>query len=245
MLGRMDHLWLRVAGIAVTAILAALLLAVAPPPVVLAVFVAATIGGFAVARRARQSLRAARAEIPRLRSDHADPFRLLALPLALFSRAGDPAIVEATSAPWRGLELRAVSLSMQPPAVLDVVPERVTFSVAIAELDRTGPALVVEPQVFRTSMPSPPPEPAVATGDAAFDASTGAWSGDEEFARAFLDPAARAWLRSLEHGWGLEVRGGLAAVYGPRTDRIDSVSAPEVLRELLDRLKHDVGSAPA
>lgn len=244
MLGRMDHLWLRVGGIAVAAIVAALILSTAPPPVVLVVFVAATLGAFALVRRTKRSLRAARAELPSLRGGEVDPFHLLALPLSLFSRAGDPAVVEASSAPWRGLELRAFSLSMQPPAVLDVVPDRVTFTAAIVEVERTGPAIVIEPQVFRTSMPPSPPEPVVATGDDAFDRSTSTWCADEGFARTLLDPSGRTWFRSLQHAWGLEVRGRLVAVYGPRADRPETVSALEVLRDVLDRLPHDAVVAP-
>jgi hypothetical protein len=239
----MDRLWPRVLAIGAAAILAALLLKLAHPALVLAVFVAGIFALYLRLRRVRDSERVVGTELLGLRPESADPFRISALPLAFLSRTSDPSVWDASAGLWRGLHVQAFGLTFRPPPVAGTTPDPDVFACAIAELEGERGALVVEPRLFRTSMPDPPPEPGFETGDEAFDGSMSVWSGDEELATAFLTPAARAWLLSLDLRWGLEVRDRLVAVYGPKPARPDLVSTLETLRDVIDRLPADLGAA--
>jgi hypothetical protein len=241
----MEHLWPRVLALGAAAIVAAVLLKFAHPAIVLVVFVAALVGLYSTLKRSRESQRVEGTDLLGLRREAADPFRIVSLPLALLSRALDPSVEDASAGTWRGLEVQAFGVSFQPPPILGVQPERVAFSVAIAELEGAGGPLVVEPRLFRASLTDAPPEPAIETGDQAFDDSMVVWSGDEDFARGFLDPPVREWLQSLDLRWALEVRERLVAVYGPKPERPDLVSTLETLRDALDRLPGDRGRSPS
>jgi hypothetical protein len=239
----MDRLWPRVLAIGAAAILAALLLKVAHPVLVLAVFLGAMFALYLALRRVRDRERIVGTELLGLRPESADPFRISALPLALLSRTSDPSVADASAGPWRGLRVQAFGLSFRPPPVAGTTPEAGTFTCAVAELDEGRGVLIVEPRLFRASMPDPPPESAFETGDAAFDGSMSVWSADENLATAFLTPDVRAWLLSLDLRWGLEVRDRLVAVYGPKPARPDLVSTLETLRDVIDRLPADLGAA--
>jgi hypothetical protein len=237
----MDRLWPRVLAIGAAVILAALLLKVAPPALVLAVFLVALFVLYVGLRRVRDSERVVGTELLGLRP--ADPFPVSALPLALLSRTSDPSVADASAGRWRGLQVQAFGLSFRPPPVAGTTPEPTVFTCAVAELEDPRGALVVEPRLFRASMADPPPDPAFETGDETFDGSMSAWSADEDLAAAFLSPAARTWLLSLDLRWGLEVRDRLVVVYGPKPARPDLVSNLEMLRDVIDRLPADLGAA--
>jgi hypothetical protein len=236
----MDHLWPRVLAIAVGAILVAVLLKFAHPAIVLAIFIAALVGVYLRLRRARESERVVGTELLGLRPESADPFRIAALPLALVSRQADPSVTEASAGTWRGMQVQAFTLSFRPAPVLGETPEPSAFVCAVAEVAGAGGPLVVEPRLFRASIPEPPGEPQVETGDEAFDGSMSVWSGDEAFAGVFLTSSTRAWLGSLDLRWGVEVRDRLVAVYGPKPHRPDVVSTLEMLRDAIDRLPSDL-----
>jgi hypothetical protein len=239
----MDRLWPRVLAIGAAAILAALLLKLAHPVLVLAVFIAIMLALYVVLRRVRDTERVVGTELLGLRPESADPFRISALPLALLSRTSDPSVADASAGRWRGLDVQTFGLTFRPPPVAGTTPEPTVFSCAVADVEVVRGALVAEPRLFRASMPDPPPEPGFETGDETFDGSMSAWSGDDDLATAFLTPAARAWLLSLDLRWGLEIRDGLVAVYGPKPARPDLVSTLEMLRDVIDRLPADLGAA--
>jgi hypothetical protein len=240
----MDRLWPRVLAIGAAAIAAALLLKVAHPALVLAAFLAVMGALYVALRRVRDSDRVVGTELLGLRRESADPFRISALPLALLSRTSDPSVADASAGLWRGLHVQAFGLSFRPPPVAGTTPEPGTFTCAVAELERARGALVVEPRLFRASMPDPPPEPAFDTGDETFDGSMSVWTGDQDLAGAVLTPAARAWLLSMDLRWGFEVRDRLVVVYGLKPARPDLVSTLEMLRDVIDRLPADVGAQP-
>lgn len=240
----MNQLWARTIGAGVVVILGALLLKVAPPIVVLGVFV----GGIAFLwvigrRRARTPMPGGGAELLGLKRETADPFGILGYPMALFGRATDPAIDELVWGRWRGIDVHAFSLSLETPSPADEPRERRTFACAMASVDGPVPGLVAEPQTFLTMLGAPAPGSSIQLGDAALDAAINVWSEDEEHARRVLDEAGRAWLRSLDQDWGFEARGRVAIVYGPKPERPDLVATLEVLRDMLERLRDGLGAA--
>ncbi len=236
----MEHLWPRAIAVGVGAIVAALLLKVAPPLVVLAVFVA----GFAVfyvrLTRAMRPATIADAEATGLERAETDPFGILGYPLLLLSRVVEPAIDEVVWGRWRGIDVHAFALSFGAAAIDGAAPARTVFSCAMARIPSPAPAVVVEPQLFATSLAAPDLE-RIDLGDDPFEEAMRIWSRDEAFARALLVPATREWLRSAEPAWGLEVRGNIALVYGPKAQGPDVTPTLETLRGLLARLPKDEG----
>jgi hypothetical protein len=238
----MGNLWIRALGAGVAVILTALLLKVAPPILVLAVFVGGIAFVFVNARRrAREPLDGGGADLRGLRREAGDPFGILGYPLTLFGRAGDPEIDELVWGRWRGIDVHTFVLSFAPPSPTGEVRGRATFACAMATIDGSLPGLVLEPQTFLTLLQAVPPGAAIDIGEAGFDAAVNVWTDDEEYARRMLDEPARDWLRSLDQHWGLEIRGRIAMIYGPKPDRPDLVANLEILRDLLERLPEDIG----
>lgn len=239
----MNNFVVRALALGVVVILAALLLKFLPPIVVLAVFV----GGITLVyttgrRRARTPELRDGSDLLGLKRETTDPFGILGYPLTLFGRANEPAIEDLVWGRWRGLDVHAFALSFQPPSPTDELASRATFACAMATVDGPYPGLVVEPQTFLTRLQAAPPGEATQVGDAGFDATLNAWSEDDAFASRVLDDPARAWLRSLDQHWGVEVRGQVALVYGPRSDRPDLIATLETLRGLLELLPHEQGA---
>ncbi|MGZ8626354.1 MAG: hypothetical protein ACXWXK_06745 [Actinomycetota bacterium] len=236
-------LWLRAVAVGVAVIAAALLLKVAPPLVVLAVFVAGGAFAYVRVRRARYVRPGTGAEPLGLRHEGSDPFGIVAYPLALFSRTGAPAVGEVTWGRWRALDVHAFTLTFDPPAASEQGADRATFSCAMAPMGAAAPAFVAEPDVFVTYLAAPVSMVRTPTADPAFDGVMDVWCADDAAASAPVDDAMRTWLRSLDQRWGVEVRGTIALVYGPRSDPPDVIAALETLRALLDRLPAGPGTA--
>jgi hypothetical protein len=239
-----NRLWPRAIALGLAVIAAALLLKGAHPLVVLAVFAAGFAVLFVRLRRSAGSRAPTGAELAGLQHATADPFGILGYPLVLLSRTDAPAIEEVAWGRWRALDVHVFGLSFDSPPVLERSPVRTVFSCAMSRVDAELPALVVEPQVFSTSLSGPPGLERLETGDAAFDAIMHEWSDDETFARTLLDPNGREWLRPLESRWGFETRGHVAMVYGPRRDEPDPIEILEFLRGLLGRLPEEQGRRP-
>lgn len=233
-------LWPRVIAAAIGAVLVALLLKFAHPAVVLVVFVAGIVLVYVTARRrARAPERRAGTELLGLKRETTDPFGILAYPLALFGRAADPQIDDLVWGRWRGIDVHSFALSFEPPSPVGQQSGRVTLACAMARMETAVPGLVVEPQTFLTLIQAVPPGIAVELGDVGFDAAMNVWSEREAFAEQVLDEAARAWLRSHDLHWGIEVRGQVAMVYGPKPDHPDLIATLEILQDLLARLPKD------
>lgn len=237
-------LWPRVLALAVAAVVAALLLKLAPPIVVLVVLVGAIAMVYLRARRSRSSMRVDDAGVLGLRREVGDPFGVLGSPVALFARATAAAIDEVLWGRWRSLDTRAFELSFdEPPSSVEEQPGRASFACAMATVEADLPGLVVEPQTFLMQLQGPAPGEAIEVGDRSFDEAMNAWSDDPAFALGVLDASTRAWLLSLDLRWGVEVRGHLALVYGPRPERPDLTVVLETLRDLLQRLPKDLGAS--
>lgn len=231
-------MWPRALALAVAVVWVALVLKVAPPLVVLLVFVGAMVFAYATVRRIRDRERRPALGLLGLERADGDAAQILASALSLFGRVGDAALTDVVRGRWRSVEVWAYTLSFTPPASVAPTGERPSFSCAMAVSESDRPGFVVEPQAFLTALGAPAPGLEVRTGHAPFDDAMNAW-GDEPFALEFLGPDARTWLRSLDHTWGLEVRGRLAVVYGPALERSDPAVALEIVRDLVERLTDD------
>jgi len=237
-------LWPRVIAAAIGAVVLALLLKFAHPAVVLVLFVAGIVFVYVTARRrVRAPERRAGTELLGLKRETTDPFGILAYPLALFGRAAAPQIDELVWGRWRAIDVHAFALSFEPSPPAGQQAERATLACAMARMEGTLPGLVVEPQTLLTMIQAVPPGIAVEIGDAGLDAAMNVWSEDEAFAHTVLDASARRWIGSLDQHWGIEVRGQIAMVYGPKPDRPDLIATLEILLELLDRLPKDQGAS--
>jgi len=230
--------WLRLLAVLVAAIVAALLLKVLPPVVVLVAF----IGGVAwvnhvLKTRAKAEAKGDEAAILGLKRERQDPFGLLGYPLALFARGGDPAIEDLVWGTWRGLEVKRFDVSFEP-IVAAPGAERSRFACALAPLGAKAPHLIVEPWTFVTRLASEVPMPQIVTGSERFDEALHVRCGDEAFVRALLDDAMARWLVDLGEEWGFEVTGPFAMVYGPATG--DVVPVLEVLQGFVERVPDGV-----
>jgi hypothetical protein len=228
------RLWPRALLVGAAVVAAAALLKAAPPIVVLLVFVAG-VGGAAWWIRSETRRRTADEVVPGLRREAADPFGIVAYPLALFTRAAEPAVEDVAWGRWRTLDVHAFSLSFAPRGPAGAGADRARLSCAMGRTEAELPPLVCEPQAFATQLEPPTSMGAVETGDAAFDEGMRVWCGDEA-ARALLDAPMRAWLRTLDLRWAAEVGGHLVIVYAQAPDRPDVWSALDVLQGLLHRL---------
>jgi len=237
------RIWPRAVAIGVAVILAALLLKSAPPWAVAAVLA----GGFGVAyvvvRRRAKASRRPPTEPSGLQRAPGDPFGILAYPLVLPSRTADPAIEDVIWGRWRAIDVHVFGLAFGAPPVTDRPDERIVYACAMTRVGPALPSLVVEPQLFATSLAEPPSLPVVQTGDPAFDEAMRVWASDAAFADALLDPAMRTWLGSVQPGWGVELGGHVAMVYGPKPEEPDVEPVLEVLGGLLAHLPADEGAA--
>jgi hypothetical protein len=221
--------WVRVLAAFAAIVLAAVVLKLLPPIVVLVV----VFGAFWYAadrfRKAHRAGRASGAELLGLRRETGDPFGSLALPVELFSRVTDPSVDDLVWGTWRGLDVRVFGLSFDGPPPSNRPAERERFGVALTNLAEDVHATVIEPQLFVTRLVRPPALERVETGDPPFDEAWSLWSADAEAARSFADDDVRSWVRSLGDGWGVEANGRVALVYGPSPERPDVVGVLEIL----------------
>jgi hypothetical protein len=233
---------LRVLGVAAAAIVAGLLLKVLPAFVVLLLFV----GGIAyVNLTLRNRVRSAMprgAEVLGLRREASDPFGLLGYPLALFDRMPEASIDELVWGSWRGLDVRVFGVSFRAPSLGSETP-RTSFGCALAHVAAELPPLVLEPQVFLTTLDRPPDAPRWTSGDGSFDDRLHAWTGDPAFASQVATPEMRELLRSFDPQWGVEVAGRIAIVYGPAPQRPDVVAILEGLQAFLATIPREVLTA--
>lgn len=241
------RLWPRVIVAFVAAVAAALLLKVVHPALVLLVFVVGLGFAYSRVRQARQEQpeRRAGADLFGLKRETEDPFGIAGYPMALVSRMDEPKVGELVWGRWRSLDVRVFELTFAGPALLGPPSRPTALACAMAELESTGPSLVAEPLAFVTLLERPPPMARLEVADDAFGRSTGAWCDDAEVGRRLLDDATREWLRSLDPRWGVEVRGHIAIVYGPRPEHPDLVGSLETLRELVGRLSESGALRPA
>jgi hypothetical protein len=227
-------LWGRVLAAFVAAVAAAFLLKAVHPVLVLAIFLVGVAFAFSRVRRTKQAPeRRTGAELLGLKREGQDPFGIVGYPLALFSRTDEPAVGELVWGRWRSLEVRVFELSFAGPSLVGSTGTPTVLACAMAQLESKAPALVAEPMAFVTLLDRPPAMPRLEAGDGSpLGRSMGVWCGDADAARRLLDDAGE-WLETLAPRWGVEVRGQIAIVYGPRPEHPDIVGSLETLRELV------------
>jgi hypothetical protein len=242
--------WLRLLGVFATVIVAAFLLKVLPPAVVALLFLGGLGYVYVTLRgRVRSDRAAGAAVILGLRSETGDPFGLLGYPLALFGRAGDPAVENVRWGTWQQIPLKVFDLTFVPH---EPVPdrERRRFACAIAPSGMDAPQVIVEPEDFLTRIGKAAELDVVAVGSERFDRAFVVRSGDGSFATTLVGAEMADWLLSLGEGWGFELNGTLAMVYGPQTGRAEVTTIIEVIQGLLARVPdelrvHEEASVPA
>jgi len=235
--------WLRLLAVSVAVVVAALLLKVLPPIVVLVAFV----GGFAYVNhvlktKARTEARGDAVAVLGLRREAQDPFGLLGYPLALFSRGPDPRIEDLVWGTWRGIEVRRFDVSFEHP-LAGPEAERPRFACALAPLGANSPHLVVEPLTFVMRLASEAPMPQVATGSERLDRALVVRCEDPTFVDDLIDERMASWLADLGEDQGFEITRSLALLYGPASAAGDVVSVLEILQGFLDRVPASVVTA--
>ncbi len=203
--------WLRVLGLFAAVVLAALVLKLLPPLVVLALL----IGGVAYANHVlitkpkRERARMA-AEALGLRPVPDAEAGLVGLPFVFLTRPGAVAS-QVMAGPWRGREVRVFDLELARPEAFTGTSR---FTCALVPLPFSAPRLVVEPLAFLT-----PPEEraALPTCEAAGRLGAGfdVRSEDPAFASSFLGDAVSDWLAREQERVGLELAGPAALLYRP------------------------------
>lgn len=228
--------WLRLIAVLAAVIVAALLLKVLPPIVVLVAFV----GGVAymnhlLKAQVKAEARGDAVAMLGLSRESEDPFGLLGYPLALFGRGPDPRVEDLVWGRWRGLDVRRFDVSFEHP-LAGPQAERPRFACAIAPLGANVPHLVVEPITFVMRLASEAPAPQVATGFERLDGAFVVRCGDPEFVRDLIDEHMASWLAGLGEDRGFEVTGSLAMQYGPASVAGDVMNQLEFLQAFLEHV---------
>ena len=228
--------WLRLLGVMIVVVIAAFFLKAVPPVLVLALL----IGGvawvnFTLKGRVRTESIHQEERLLGLKREEEDPFGLTGYPLALFSRLPEPHVRNVLWGGWRGTDVKTFEVEFEA-TLPGGTRERRALHGAIAAVDAACPPLVVEPSAFVAVMPDRVPFAAVDLGDGAFHRTFEVRCDDEPFARALLDEDLRSWALGSGDGWGAEVSGRVALVYGPRPQRVDVVAVLEQLKGFVDRV---------
>jgi hypothetical protein len=209
--------WIRLLGLLVAIVVAALFLRVLPPLVVLALFV----GGVVYANHVltvvpkREGSRGT-AEALGLRPVPAEQEGLSGYPFALLQRPG-AATSQVMAGPWRGIEVRLFDLETVVESAVEGDDGRRRFSAAIAPLPFESPHVVVEPLGFLTPADQRPALPVVPDLPPSFSAAFDARSEVPAFATELLGSSVRDWLVSREERTAFETFGRAVLVYEPWT----------------------------
>lgn len=204
--------WLRVLGLFAAAVVAALVLKLLPPLVVLALL----IGGVAYANhvlitKPKREVARTAAEALGLRPVPDAEAGLLGLPFSLLTRPGAVAS-QVMAGPWRGREIRVFDLELARPEASVGVGR---FTCALVPLPFEAPHLVVEPAAFLTPPEERPGLPVCDVAAPRVASSFDVRCEDAAFARSFLSEPVTGWLAREQERVGLEVRGPAALLYRP------------------------------
>lgn len=203
--------WLRVLGLFAAVVLAALVLKLLPPLVVLALL----IGGVAYANhvlitKPKRGRARTVAEALGLRPVPDAEAGLLGLPFALLTRPGAVAS-QVMVGSWRGREVRVFDLELARP---EAFPGASRFTCALVPLSFPAPHLVAEPLAFLTP-PDERPRLSACEVTGRLAAGFEVRSEDPVFANAFLRGAMSEWLAREQERVGLELAGSAALLYRP------------------------------
>jgi len=226
--------WIRLLGLLVAIVAAALFLKVLPPLVVLAIFV----GGVAYANHVltvvpRRDRARGTAELLGLRAVPAEQAGLSAFPFALLQRPG-ASTRDVMVGPWRGVEVRIFDVETAAAAPFAAGGDARRFSGAIAPLPFEAPHVAVEPQGFLTPPDERPNVPVVPGAPEPVARAFDVRSADPAFAEGLLDERLTDWLRSREESTGFETYGRAVLVYERWVPARERDVLLEALRGFLD-----------
>jgi hypothetical protein len=238
--------WLRVLGLLAAAAVAALLLRVLPPLLVLGVLLC----GLAVAsrllrERPRREVGKASAEILGLQAAPSDHVGVVAYPLSLFERGSEGRSTDLAFGRWGGLDVTVFDYGYVSSVSPDGGPAERVFTCALAPAPVGCAHLVAEPEAFLTATEDRPRLEGVRIGVEPFDRAFDVRSDDPEFATSFLDGGLATWLLAQEERWGLEVDERIAMVYAPRLAPSDRPEVLRALRGVMDRIPAPAVPPPA
>jgi hypothetical protein len=213
---RLPHVnpWVRLLGLLVAIVVAALFLKVLPPLVVLALFVGGVVYVNHVLTVAPKRGRGpGTAEALGFRVVPAERVGLSGFPFALLHRPGATTL-DVMVGTWRGTEVRIFDVETVSAAPVEGLDGTRRFSAAIALVPNEVPHIVVEPQWFLTPVDERPDLPVVDAPAALADAFE-VRSADPACAVGFLDEPVTEWLLSREERTAFEVCGRAALIYEP------------------------------
>ena len=235
------HPWIRLLGLFAAIVVAALLLQVLPPLVVLALFVGGVgYANHALTRASKAQSAAASAQIMGLEIDRGS-LPISAYPFALLERGKEQQVTDVVSGQRQGVELRMFDLSYAPATHvegLEAMGVRREFTCAITTVPLEGPHTIVEPRTFLTSESEGSGLPAVEVGSAPVRSAFDVRSNDAGFVEGLLDPDVSGWLLGQDGRWALEIRGRALLWYAQRL-------APDDRFQLLEAVTTFLGLIPA
>lgn len=226
--------WVRVLGVFVAVVAAALLLKVLHPLLVFALL----IGGIAYANhvltvKPKRERTKTTAELLGLRVGPDVRAGLSALAFALLDRP-QATTSEAMAGPWRATEVRLFDLETTPSVDVEGVRTSRRFTCAVAPLSVETPHLVAEPEAFLTPGPDHADLPAVTVGHERIDAAYDIRCEDPAFAASFVTRDVAAWLLEQDEGVAFETRGRAVLLYRAWIPGKDRDLLLDVLRGFLD-----------
>jgi hypothetical protein len=226
--------WVRVLGLLAAVVVAALLLKVLHPLLVLALL----LGGVAYANhvltvKPKRERAKTTAELLGLRAAADAQVGVSAYLFALLERP-QARMSEVMAGPWRGTEVRVFDLDTIPTVDVDELRMARRFTCAVAPLPVETPHLVVEPEAFLTPGPDRADLPAATVGHERIASSYDVRCEDPSFAATFVDGGVETWLLEQQDGVGFETRGRAVLLYRPWIPAKDRDLLLDVLRGLLD-----------
>ncbi len=226
--------WVRLLGLFAAVVVAALLLKVLPPLLVLALLVGAiAYANHVLTVKPKRERSRTAAELLGLRATPEARAEIASYPFALLGRS-QVQVREVMTGPWRGSEVRLFDVettSLTPVPGSDGIQR---WSCVLAPIPFAAPHLVVEPQAFLTPDGDRPALPVRAPGSERIAAAFDVRCEDPVFASSFLGDGVAEWLLEQEERIALETRGPAALLYGPLVPAKDRDLLLEALRGFLD-----------
>lgn len=226
--------WVRVLGVFVAVVAAALLLKVLHPLLVFALL----IGGIAYANhvltvKPKRERTKTTAELLGLRAGPDVQAAASAVPFALLERP-QATSSEVMAGPWRGTEVRLFDVETTPSVDVDGIRTPRRFTCVVAPLPVETPHLVAEPDAFLTPGPDRADLPTVTVGHDRIDAAFDVRCADPRFAPSFVAGDVATWLLEQDETMAFETRGRAVLLYRAWIPAKDRDLLLEVLRGFLD-----------
>ena len=226
--------WVRLLGLLVAVVAAALFLKVLPPVLVLALMVGGIVyANHVLTVKPKRERSKTTAQLLGLRVVPEAQAGLSAFPFALLERP-EARTLEVMAGPWRGTEVRLFDLETRPSVPVAETQSVRRFSCVLAPLPFETPHLIVEPESFLTPPEDRPDLPISVLASERIAAACDVRCQDPAFASTFLDGSLGAWLLAQQDGVAFETRGPAVLLYQPWVPAKDRDLLLESLLGFLD-----------